>query len=63
MADMQSNQTRPKFQYRFLAVERSNLNADPCRLSVEASSEYAARRAFVDRYMLIFAGRIKMAHN
>ncbi|WP_226376596.1 host cell division inhibitor Icd-like protein [Musicola paradisiaca] len=44
MAGLQSTQTRPKFQYRFLALRRHSPNTAPRPLAVEAHSEAEARR-------------------
>ncbi|WP_315850380.1 host cell division inhibitor Icd-like protein [Yersinia sp. KBS0713] len=58
MALQHSTQTRPKFQYLFLAVCRSDLNATPHRESVTAHSEQDARRSLSGQFVLSFAGRI-----
>lgn len=58
MACQHSTQTRPKFQYLFLAVCRSDLNATPHRESVTAHSEQDARRSLAGQFVLSFAGRI-----
>lgn len=58
MALQHSTQTRPKFQYLFLAVCRSDLNATPHRESVTAHSEQDARRSLAGQFVLSFAGRI-----
>ncbi|EEQ20647.1 hypothetical protein yinte0001_26680 [Yersinia intermedia ATCC 29909] len=58
MALQHSTQTRPKFQYLFLAVCRSDLNAKPHRESVTAHSEQDARRSLAGQFILSFAGRI-----
>ncbi|CNH63620.1 phage immunity repressor protein [Yersinia intermedia] len=58
MALQHSTQTRPKFQYLFLAVCRSDLNATPHRESVTAHSEQDARRFLAGQFVLSFAGRI-----
>lgn len=50
--------TRPKFQYLFLAVHRSDLNAKPHRESVTAHSEQDARRSLAGQFVLSFAGRL-----
>ncbi len=39
MADQQHTQTRPKYTWRFLALNRLDKNAKPCRISVEAETE------------------------
>lgn len=53
-----STQTRPKFQYLFLAVCRSDLSAKPHRESVTAHSEQDARRSLAGQFVLSFAGRL-----
>lgn len=58
MALQHSTQTRSKFQYLFLAVCRSDLNAKPHRESVTAHSEHDARRSLAGQFVLSFAGRI-----
>ncbi len=58
MALQHSTQTRPKFQYLFLAVCRSDLNSKPHRESVTAHSEQDARRSLAGQFVLSFAGRI-----
>lgn len=58
MADSQSTQTRPKYQYRFLALYRADSAATPCRLSVEAYTEQEARQVLVPHFILSFAGRL-----
>ncbi|WP_312741766.1 host cell division inhibitor Icd-like protein [Cedecea neteri] len=55
MAYQHSTQTRPKFQYRFLALNRSDMNAKPCRLSVEASTEHDARMVLAPYFILSLA--------
>ncbi|OWF77199.1 hypothetical protein B4907_19125 [Yersinia kristensenii] len=58
VAMLNHTQTRPKFQYLFLAVCRSDLNAKPHRESVTAHSEQDARRSLAGQFVLSFAGRI-----
>jgi hypothetical protein len=58
MALQHSTQTRPKYQYLFLAVHRSDLNATLHRESVTAHSEQDARRSLASQFVLSFAGRI-----
>jgi len=58
MADIQSTQTHPKFQYRFLALSRADMAAKPCRLSVEATTEKEARRLLAPHFILAFAARL-----
>ncbi|CNH15497.1 Uncharacterised protein [Yersinia intermedia] len=61
MADMQSIQTRPKFQYRFLALHRSDRNVAPCRLSVEAFTEKEARQVLSAHFILSLAARLPVS--
>lgn len=58
MALQHSTQTRPKYQYLFLAVCRSDLNSKPHRESVTAHSEQDARRSLAGQFVLSFAGRV-----
>ncbi|EPB4204578.1 host cell division inhibitor Icd-like protein [Yersinia enterocolitica] len=58
VAMLNHTQTRPKFQYLFLAVHRSDLNAKPHRESVTAHSEQDARRSLAGQFVLSFAGRL-----
>lgn len=58
MACLKSNQTHPKFQYRFLALNRHDKKAKPCRLSVEATTEHEARRILAPHFILSFAARL-----
>lgn len=58
MAEAQSTQTRPKFQYRFLAVDRANRKATPCRLTVEAYTEHEARLILCSHFILSLAARL-----
>lgn len=58
MACQHSTQTHPKFQYLFLAVNRSDLSAKPHRESVTAHSEQDARRSLAGQFVLSFAGRL-----
>lgn len=55
MADIQSTQTHPKYQYRFLALHRSDRSAAPCRLSVEAFTEKEARQVLSAHFILSLA--------
>lgn len=52
MATPQCNQTRPKFQYRFMALDRADCQAKPCKIIIEATSEHEARKVLAPRYML-----------
>lgn len=58
MACFKSTQTHPKFQYRFLALNRHDKKAKPCRLSVEATTEHEARRILAPHFILSFAARL-----
>lgn len=58
MAGTQHTQTRPKYQYRFMALLRADMTAAPCRLTIEATSEREARQRLSARYILSFAGYI-----
>lgn len=58
MACFKSTQTHPKFQYRFLALNRHDIKAKPCRLSVEATTEHEARRILAPHFILSFAARL-----
>lgn len=58
MAETQSTQTRPKYQYRFMALSRADKAAKPCRLSVEAFNEEEARHILAPHYILAFAARL-----
>ncbi len=58
MAKPQCNQTHPKFQYRFLAINRAERQAKPCRLSIEATSEQEARKILAPHFILSFAARL-----
>ncbi|AVE42278.1 host cell division inhibitor Icd-like protein [Providencia stuartii] len=51
-------QTHPKFTFYFLAVRRADLCAKPCRQSITAINERAARKMLVAEYVLFFAGRV-----
>ncbi|WP_202629031.1 host cell division inhibitor Icd-like protein [Serratia fonticola] len=58
MADNQSTQTRPKFHFRFLALDRVNQAATPCRMSVEAYTEREARQVLAPHFILSLAARL-----
>jgi hypothetical protein len=58
MADKQHTQTHPKFQYRFLALSRTDRTAKPCRMSVEAKTEREARSTLAPYFILSFAARL-----
>ncbi|WP_231136931.1 host cell division inhibitor Icd-like protein [Providencia rettgeri] len=46
------------FRWLFLALNRSDYTAKPCRIAVTAPNENSARLMLVRDYMLIFAGRL-----
>ncbi|MGL4856095.1 host cell division inhibitor Icd-like protein [Plesiomonas sp.] len=58
MAGTQHTQTHPKYQYRFMALHRTDMAAKPCRLTIEATSEQEARQRLSGCYILAFAGRV-----
>jgi hypothetical protein len=60
MVDNQSTQTRPKYHFRFLAIDRVNQAAIPCRLSVEACTEQEARRILSPHFILSLAARLPL---
>lgn len=55
-----TNHGTPNQSYRwlFLALNRSDYTAKPCRIAVTAPNENSARLMLVRDYMLIFAGRL-----
>ena len=60
MACSHDTQTRPEKTYlwRFIALERSDLKSEPCRLSVEAATEREARRILAPYFILSLAARL-----
>jgi hypothetical protein len=54
MVDIQSTQTRPEFQYRFLALGTSSQRI----VNIIAATERQAREHSPDGYVMVFAGRI-----
>ncbi|EPJ9454262.1 host cell division inhibitor Icd-like protein [Pluralibacter gergoviae] len=58
MAGSQHTQTHPKFTWRFLALNRHDKKARPCRLSVEAATERDARRILAPHFILSLAARL-----
>ncbi len=58
VAVLNHTQTRPKYQYRFLALHRSDRSAAPCRLSVEAFTEKEARQVLSAHFILSLAARL-----
>lgn len=60
MAGSQHTQTHPKFTWRFLALNRHDKKATPCRLSVEAATEREARRILAPHFILSLAARLPL---
>ncbi len=60
MAYLHSTQTRPEktYQWRFLALNRSDMSAKFCRVSLEAPTEHDARMVLAPFFILSFAGRL-----
>lgn len=60
MALQHSTQTRPekKYLWRFLALNRSDMCAKPCRISVEAPTEHDARRVLAPFFILSLSARL-----
>nr|WP_232695771.1 host cell division inhibitor Icd-like protein [Yersinia kristensenii] len=58
VAVLNHTQTRPKYQYRFLALHRSDRSAALCRLSVEAFTEKEARQVLSAHFILSLAARL-----
>lgn len=50
--------TLNKYTWRFLALNRHDKKAKPCRLSVEATTEHEARRILAPHFILSFAARL-----
>ena len=51
--------TPNKFTWRFLAVSRSDRNAKPCRMSVEAHTEREARPGLAPHFLRAVAARLR----
>ncbi|WP_405080995.1 host cell division inhibitor Icd-like protein [Pectobacterium versatile] len=51
-------QGRNNYTWRFLAINRHDRKAKPCRLSVEAETECEARRILAPHFILSFAARL-----
>ncbi|KGT88310.1 hypothetical protein NG99_21360 [Erwinia typographi] len=51
-------QGRHSYTWRFLALNRHDKNARPCRLSVEAPTEREARRILAPHFILSLAARL-----
>ncbi|MBA0216278.1 host cell division inhibitor Icd-like protein [Pectobacterium brasiliense] len=54
MADIQSTQTRPEFQYRFLALGTSSQRV----VHIIAATERQTREHSPDGHVMVFAGRL-----
>nr|WP_249643449.1 host cell division inhibitor Icd-like protein [Pectobacterium carotovorum] len=50
--------TLKKFTWRFLAINRHDKKAIPCRLSVEAETEREARRILAPYFILSLSARL-----
>lgn len=61
MAEHQHTQTHPKFTWHFLAINRADMAAKPCRLSVEAETESDARRVLAPHFILSLAARLPVS--
>lgn len=48
-------QPHPKYQYRFMALDRADRQAKPCKIIVEATSETEARKVLAPHYILSLA--------
>ncbi|EKF8276383.1 host cell division inhibitor Icd-like protein [Salmonella enterica] len=46
------DQTHPKYQYRFMALDRADRQAKPCKIIIEATSEHEARKVLAPHYIL-----------
>lgn len=58
MAGQQHTQTHQKFTWRFLAIDRADMAAKPCLLSVIAENEKDARRVLAPYFILSLAARL-----
>ncbi|WP_312071658.1 host cell division inhibitor Icd-like protein [Klebsiella michiganensis] len=58
MACIQHTQIRPKYTWRFLALNRHDKKAKPCRLSVDAATEREARSILSPHFILSLAARL-----
>lgn len=58
MAVNQHTPNHPEFVWRFLALPRADMQAKPCRISVQAESEREARRVLAPHYILPLAARL-----
>lgn len=51
-------QATSKFEFRFLALSRADMQAKPCRVSVQAVSEKEARHVLAPHFILSLAARL-----
>lgn len=58
MAELQHTQTRPKYTWRFLALNRLDKTAKPCRISVDAETELEARCILAQHFILSLSARL-----
>jgi len=58
MAVNKHTQTRPKYQYRFLAISRQDRSVPPFRLCIDAGSELEARRLLAPYFILCYGGQL-----
>lgn len=61
MACIKHTQIHPKFTWRFLAIARADMAAQPCRLSVDAETEQDARRILAPHFILSLAARLPLS--
>ena len=54
-------QGRNNYIWRFLALNRHDNKATPCRLSVEAATERDARRILAPHFILSLAARLPVS--
>lgn len=47
--------SHPKYQYRFMVLDRADLQARPCQIIIEATSERGARKTLAPHYILSLA--------
>ncbi|MDU1574837.1 MAG: host cell division inhibitor Icd-like protein [Pantoea sp.] len=51
-------QATSKFEFRFLALSRADMQAKPCRVSIQAVNEKEARRVLAPHFILSLAARL-----
>lgn len=63
-AAMKNSTTHPQglnnYTWRFLAINRHDKKAIPCRLSVDAATEQEARRILAPHFVLSLAARLPL---